>query len=106
MKRAPSSHASQETRRDSHESSASHNMESAAHSVLGPTVVLRGELTFEEPLIIKGEIHGSATGTSSVVVEPTAKLKGQLSAGLIQFRKGTLLNSVVLTGRIQQLPGK
>lgn len=106
MKPAPSSHASQETTRDTHESNAFHSADSAEHSVLGPTVVLRGELTFEEPLIIKGEIHGSVTGTANVVVEKTAKLDGQLSAGLIQLRKGTSLNSVVLTGRIQQLPGK
>lgn len=105
MKSAPSSLAFQGSSRDAHDS-AGRAVESAQHSVLGPTLVLRGDLSFGEPLIIQGEIHGSAIGTASVLLEKTARLNGKLSAELIQFRKGTLLNNVVLAGCIRKIPGR
>jgi cytoskeletal protein CcmA (bactofilin family) len=75
-------------------------------SLLGPTLVLRGELSFREPLVIQGQLHGSATGTASIVIEKSACLSGKISAEKIQFERGALLDDVVLTGRIQRTSGK
>ena len=75
-------------------------------SLLGPTLVLRGELSFQEPLVIQGQLHGSATGTSSILIEKSARLSGKISAENIQFERGVLLDEVVLTGHIRRTPRK
>jgi cytoskeletal protein CcmA (bactofilin family) len=75
-------------------------------SLLGPTLVLRGELSFKEPLVIQGQLHGSAIGTGSIIIEKSACLSGKISAEKIQFERGALLDDVVLTGRIQRMSGK
>jgi cytoskeletal protein CcmA (bactofilin family) len=74
--------------------------------VLGRTVVLKGELSFRESLVIKGQVHGSATGTASVLIEKTANVSGELSADLIQVQHGAPLDGVVLTGCIQRISNK
>lgn len=71
-------------------------------SLLGPTVVLRGELSFGEPLVVHGQIHGSATGTAAVFIKKTARVSGDISAESIQLEKGVPLDGVVLSGRIQR----
>lgn len=75
-------------------------------SVLGRTVVLKGELSFGELLVIQGQVHGSVTGTASVVIEKTANVSGELSADLIRVQQGAPLNGVVLTGCIQRISNK
>jgi cytoskeletal protein CcmA (bactofilin family) len=75
-------------------------------SVLGPTVVLKGELSCGESLVIQGQVHGSVTGTASVLIEKTAHVNGVLSAELIQVQEGAPLGNVELTGCIRRISGK
>lgn len=74
-------------------------------SVLGPTLVLRGELSIGEDLVIQGEIHGNVVGTDTVVIKRGARVSGQISATRIQFEQGTRLDEVVLTGSIARTSG-
>lgn len=75
-------------------------------SLLGPTVVLRGELRFEEPLVVQGQIHGSAKGSAPVFIKKSAQVSGDIAAESIQFEEGARLHDVVLTGRIQRTSSK
>jgi cytoskeletal protein CcmA (bactofilin family) len=71
-------------------------------SVLGPTIVLRGELSAGEDLIIRGEIQGTVVGTDTVVLKKSARLHGLISAAQIRLEDGVNFDDVVLAGNIAQ----
>jgi cytoskeletal protein CcmA (bactofilin family) len=72
-------------------------------SMIGSTVVMKGELTVGEDLVIEGTFDGTITGegTDTVTVRRTARLSGEVSAGVVQVEDGTNLESTTLTGRIR-----
>jgi cytoskeletal protein CcmA (bactofilin family) len=74
-------------------------------SLIGPTVVLRGELSAGGDLmIIRGEVHGRVTG-DTIVIKKGARVQGLVSAGRIRFERGVELGDVVLAGRIARTDG-
>jgi cytoskeletal protein CcmA (bactofilin family) len=74
-------------------------------SIVGPTLILKGELSVGEALVIHGQVHGSVIGTDSVVIKRGARVSGQISAAQIQFERGTPLDEVVLSGSIRRTAG-
>ena len=105
MKPSPPSVVSEPTPHGTNERTADASR-APPSSVLGPTVILKGELSFKESLVVQGQIYGSATGTSSVLIAKSARLSGVLSAEFIQVQQGAPLGNVVLTGCIQNISGK
>lgn len=52
-------------------------------SVLGPTLVFKGDLTADEDLVIQGRVEGSITHTQRLTVGPQGKVKADIKAQLI-----------------------
>ena len=71
--------------------------------MIGITVVMKGELIVGEDLVIEGTFDGTITGegTDTVTVRRTARLSGEVSAGVVEVEDGTNLESTTLTGRIR-----
>lgn len=76
-------------------------------SLIGITVVMKGDLVVGEDLIIEGTFDGSITDASrdTVVVRRTARLRGEVSASKVQVEDGTNLEDTVLSGRISLAEG-
>jgi cytoskeletal protein CcmA (bactofilin family) len=49
-------------------------------SILGPTLVFKGELTAEEDLLLKGRVEGSINHTASLKVSKEGSVKGNVKA--------------------------
>jgi len=49
-------------------------------SVLGPTLVFKGELTADEDLMLKGRVEGSITHTASLRIGQEGSVKGNIKA--------------------------
>lgn len=52
-------------------------------SVLGPTLVFKGELSAEEDLMLKGRVEGSITHTASLRIGEEGSVKGNIKAKYI-----------------------
>lgn len=52
-------------------------------SVLGPTLVFKGELSAEEDLMLKGRVEGSITHTASLRIGEEGSVKGNIEAKYI-----------------------
>ena len=76
--------------------------ESHGVSLIGITVVMKGNLTVGEDLVIEGTFDGSIcdAGTDTILVRRTARLSGEISADSVQVEDGTNLEGTVLAGRI------
>ena len=72
-------------------------------SIIGSTIVMKGELIVGEDLEIEGTFDGKITGNSpdTVTVRRIARLSGEVSAGTVRVEDGTNLENTVLTGRIR-----
>ena len=75
----------------------------ALPSIIGITVVMKGELTVGEDLVIEGTFDGTITGKEpdTVTVRRTAHLSGVVSAGNVRLEDGTNLEGTVISGRIR-----
>lgn len=72
-------------------------------SIIGSTVVMKGDLIVGEDLEIEGTFDGTITGRNqdTVTVRRIAKLSGEVSASLVRVEDGTNLENTILSGRIQ-----
>lgn len=75
----------------------------ALPSIIGITVVMKGELTVGEDLVIEGTFDGTITGKEpdTVTVRRTAHLSGEVSAGTVRVEDGTNLEGTVISGKIR-----
>ena len=75
----------------------------ALPSLIGYTVVMKGELIVGEDLIIEGTFDGTITddGDDTVTVRRLARLRGEVSASELRVEDGTDLQDTVLSGRIR-----
>lgn len=75
----------------------------ALPSIIGITVVMKGELIVGEDLVIEGTFDGTITGKEpdTVTVRRTAHLSGEVSAGTVRVEDGTNLEGTVISGRIR-----
>lgn len=73
-------------------------------SVIGITVVMKGDLIVGEDLVIEGTFDGTITGEGpdTVTVRRTARLRGEVSASKVRVEDGTNLENTVLSGRIRR----
>jgi cytoskeletal protein CcmA (bactofilin family) len=71
-------------------------------SMIGMTLVMKGELIVDENLIIEGTFDGTITGQGSdtITVRRTAHVSGKISASKVRIEDGTNLENTVLSGRI------
>jgi cytoskeletal protein CcmA (bactofilin family) len=69
-------------------------------SVIGITVVMKGDLTIDEDLVIEGTYAGTINARDTVTLRRTAHLSGEVSANRVQVEDGTNLENAVLSGRI------
>ena len=63
--------------------SNSYNNTSDKVSVLGPTLVFKGELIAEEDLMLKGRVEGSIRHTASLKISKEGSVKGNIKAKVI-----------------------
>jgi cytoskeletal protein CcmA (bactofilin family) len=72
-------------------------------SLIGSTVVMKGELTVGEDLEIEGTFDGTITdkGSDTVTVRRIARLSGKVSASIVKVEDGTNLENTILSGRIR-----
>ncbi len=71
-------------------------------SIIGSTVVMKGDLTVGEDLLIEGTFDGTITGNGpdTVTVRRTAQLSGEVTASNVQVEGGTNLDNTIISGRI------
>ena len=71
-------------------------------SIIGSTVVMKGDLIVGEDLVIEGTFDGTITGKGpdTVTVRRTARLRGEVSASNVRVEGGTNLENAVISGRI------
>ena len=74
-------------------------------SVIGSTIVMKGDLTVGEDLVIEGAFDGTITGKGpdTVTVRRTARLRGEISASHVRVEGGTNLEDTVLSGHIERI---
>ena len=74
-------------------------------SIIGSTVVMKGDLTVGEDLVLEGTFDGTITGEGpdTVTVRRTAQLRGEVSASKVRVEDGTNLENTVLSGRIRRI---
>ncbi len=72
-------------------------------SIIGSTIVMKGELVVGEDLEIEGTFDGTITGSGpdTVTVRRIARLRGEVSASIVRVEDGTNLENTVLSGRIR-----
>lgn len=72
-------------------------------SIIGSTVVMKGELIVGEDVEIEGTFDGTITGygPDTVTVRRIARLTGEVSASMVRVEDGTNLENTVLSGRIR-----
>lgn len=68
-------------------------------SVLGPTLVFKGELWAEEDLMLKGRVEGSITHTASLRIGQEGSVKGNIKAKHITV-DGTVEGDLHATGSV------
>jgi len=69
-------------------------------SVIGSTVVMKGELIVNEALIIEGTYAGTINASDTVTLRRSAQLSGEVAATRVRVQAGTNLENAALTGRI------
>lgn len=69
-------------------------------SVIGTTVVMKGDLVVGEALVIEGTYDGTISAVDTITVRKTAHLSGELSASRLRIEYGTNLQNAVFSGRI------
>ena len=57
-----------------------HSNASDKGSILGPTLVLKGELIAQEDLVLKGRVEGSIQHTASLKISKEGSVKGNVKA--------------------------
>jgi len=74
-------------------------------SVIGSTVVMKGDLIVGEDLVVEGTFDGTITGKGpdTVTVRRTARLRGEVSASKVRVEDGTNLENTVLSGQIRRI---
>ncbi|MCI0410742.1 MAG: polymer-forming cytoskeletal protein [Acidobacteria bacterium] len=65
---------------DSKQDSHRQEVEIAAATVIGPELVLCGELVSEENIRVRGRMEGNISTSGSLVVEPSGYVKGDITA--------------------------
>lgn len=71
-------------------------------SIIGLTVVMKGELIVGEDLVIEGKFEGTIVGRGqdTITIRRTARLRGEISASKVRVDDGIDLKNAVLSGRI------
>lgn len=75
-------------------------------SIIGSTVVMKGELIVGEDLVIEGTFDGTIVGQGhgqdSITIRREARLTGEISASEVRVDDGSNLENAILSGRISR----
>ena len=71
-------------------------------SIIGSTIVMKGELTVGEDLVIEGTFDGTINGKDpgTVSIRKIAVLSGEVTAGRVRVQGGANIDNIVLSGHI------
>jgi cytoskeletal protein CcmA (bactofilin family) len=99
--RTGSSQSSWQPGRDSKTNSPSSSASSATgQSLIGPTVVIRGEVTAEEDLLVRGRVEGFIDHSATVTVHAEGTVAAEVKAQEVLV-EGTVDGNVYGTRRVQ-----
>lgn len=100
---APRDPVADESLRDTEPRGGEKDPRRSLPSIIGITVVMKGELIVGEDLVIEGTFDGTiiGEGPDTVTVRRTAHLSGEVSAGTVRVEDGTNLEGTVISGRIK-----
>jgi len=76
-------------------------------SIIGTTVVMKGELVVGEDLVIEGTFEGRicGEGADTVTIGRSARLSGEVTASDVRIERGARLENAVVSGRIGRAKG-
>jgi len=69
-------------------------------TVLAPDIVFSGELSFSDPLMIKGHFKGEIKASGDLYVEKDALVEARIQAGNISLR-GHVKGNLIAQGRVE-----
>jgi len=74
-------------------------------SIIGSTVVMKGELIVGEDLVIEGTFDGRicSNGADTVTIGRGARLSGEVTANEVRIERGARLENTVVSGRIGRI---
>ncbi len=79
------------------------NSASAGQSLIGPTVVIKGEVTAEEDLLVRGRVEGFIDHSATVTVHAQGTVAAEVKAQEVLV-EGTVDGNVYGTKRVQIAP--
>ena len=71
-----------------------------AETIIGSTLVIDGEITGDEALIVQGNIKGRITLSQSVFIENSATLQADIEAESVEIA-GVLTGNITATNRVE-----
>jgi cytoskeletal protein CcmA (bactofilin family) len=74
--------------------------ENDIETVLAEDIIFEGELSFEKPLLVKGNFKGSISSTSDLYVSRTAEVKATIHASVVSV-KGKINGDVTAVERLE-----
>jgi cytoskeletal protein CcmA (bactofilin family) len=77
--------------------------EAPGESLLGPSLALKGEVSFEDALVIEGEIHGKVAGQGSLTVGEKGRVTGDIFAANV-IVKGRVQGNITAADRLEIAP--
>jgi cytoskeletal protein CcmA (bactofilin family) len=89
--------------RDSKEDSHRPDGEAAADTIIGPDLVLCGELVSEENIRVRGRVEGNISTSGSLVVEPSGHVRGDITAEHV-IVEGTVEGTVIAAMKFELRP--
>ena len=71
-----------------------------ANTVIGSSIVIDGEITGEEPVVVQGTVKGRVAVGDNVFVEPNATVEADVEAESVEVA-GVLTGNVTAAGRVE-----
>lgn len=71
-----------------------------ANTVIGSTIVIDGEISGEEPVVVQGTVKGRISVSENVYVENSATLEADVEADSVEV-SGTLTGNVTAGTRVE-----
>jgi cytoskeletal protein CcmA (bactofilin family) len=74
-----------------------------SNTIIGSSIVIDGEISGDERLVIQGTVHGKIAGKQAVAVERSAVIKAEIEAESIQIG-GQVSGRIVARSRVEITP--
>ncbi len=74
-----------------------------AHTVIGSSIVIDGEISGDEDLVVQGTVKGRIALKENLVVEGSGVVEADVETGTVEVA-GRLTGNVVATGKVELKP--